>query len=94
MKEFEELTTFYETIADNAQISAYHICLYISLLRLRSQDSWCNPIRIYRTTVMQDARMSRKTYNKCMRDLIQLGYLKYEPSTNPISGSKVYFNKL
>lgn len=70
------------------------ICLYISLLRLRSQDGWRNPITIYRTTVLQDARMSRKTYNKCMRDLIQLGYLKYEPSINPISGSEVYFNKL
>ncbi len=31
MKEFEELTTFYETIADNAQISSYHMFVYISV---------------------------------------------------------------
>lgn len=94
MKEFEQLAAFYEAIADNTQISAYHICLYITLVRLRSRDGWQNPITVFRSPVMQDARMGRKTYNKCMGDLIRLGYLKYEPSNNPASGSKVYFNKL
>lgn len=94
MKEYEQLLAFYEAIADTTQIGAYHICLYISLVRLRSRNDWQNPISIYRTMVMQDARMGRKTFNKCMRDLTELGYLKYEPSNNPAIGSKVYFNKL
>lgn len=94
MREYEQLSAFYEAIADTTQISAYHICLYITLVRLRSASGWQNPITIFRGPVMLDARMGRKTFNKCMRDLIRLGYLKYEPSNNPASGSKVYFNKL
>lgn len=94
MKEYEQLLAFYEAIEDSAQISAYHICLYITLVRLRSSRDWQNPITIYRNMVLHDARMGRKTFNKCMRDLIKLGYLKYEPSNNPAIGSKVYFNKL
>lgn len=90
----EQLLEFYESISDDTRIGPYHICLYISLIRLRSRVGWKNPINIYRAAVMKDAKMSRKTYNKCMSDLAHFGYLKYEPSTNPAIGSKVYFNKL
>ncbi len=94
MKEYEELSSFYEAIADNTQISAYHISLFITLLRLRSRNGWQNPIIVFRSDVLHEARMGRKTYNKCMGDLIRLGFLKYEPSNNPLSGSSIYFNKL
>ncbi|SDX02788.1 hypothetical protein SAMN05444410_10875 [Hydrobacter penzbergensis] len=94
MSEFEQLSAFYEAIAEDNRIGAYHISLYITLVRLRSHAGWQNMITVYRSLVMQEARMGRKTFNKCMNDLCEYGYLRYEPSTNPKGGCKVYFNKL
>ena len=33
---------------------------------------------------------AKSTYHKCLKDLHQMGYLQYLPSTNPLKGSKVY----
>ena len=94
MNEQEQLSAFYEAIAEGHRIGAYHISLYISLMRLRAKYQWQVVVTIYRASICQEARMGRKTFNKCMSDLMAFGYLKYEPSTNPKGGSKVYFNKL
>ncbi len=90
----EELEAFYESIAKDPRIGAFHITLYIALLRLRSCVGWQNPIMVYRTQVIREARMSRRTFNRCMNDLTGFGYCKYEPCTDPKGRSKVYFNKL
>lgn len=94
MKVSEELDAFYEAIAEDARIGAYHITLYIALLRLRCDAGWQNPVTICRARVIREARMSRKTFNRCMNDLAGFGYCKYEPCTDPKGRSKVYFNKL
>lgn len=93
-KTCEELAAFYEAIAADTRIGAYHITLYIALLRLRSKAGWVNPLTLYRAQVLHEARMSRKTFNRCMNDLSAFGYCKYEPCTDPKGRSQVYFNKL
>lgn len=41
--------------------------------------------------LMRQAKISgMATYHKCMRDLNELGYIRYIPSYNPILGSLVY----
>lgn len=94
MNELEQLNLFYETIAEDERISVYHVCLYIALMRLRSAQGWQPFITIYRGEVMKQARVGRKTFNKCIGDLAVFGYLRYEPCTSPKGESKVYFNKL
>ncbi len=94
MNESEQLSAFYEAIAGDTRIGAYHISLYIVLMRLRGKAGWQNSITIYRAMVMQEARMARKTFNKCMNDFTSYGYFRYEPCTSPKGESKVYFNKL
>lgn len=89
----EQLADFYEAIADNARIGTSHICLYMAL---------CNAvgfvngelIEVNRNRLMQNARISRKTYNKCMNELQEYGYIRYEPSLNPSRQSRVYLKKL
>lgn len=89
----EQLSAFYEAITGDARIGTTHICLYFAL---------CNAVgfvngelsKVSRDQLMQHARISRKTYNKCMKELQEYGYIKYEPSSNPQVGSKVQLKKL
>lgn len=90
----EELDAFYEAIAEDTRIGAYHITLYIALLRLRRGAGWQNPVRISRVEVMRLARMSRRSYNRYMNDMTIFGYIKYQPTCNPAFGSTIYFRKL
>ena len=94
MSGLQQLTDFYETIADDVRIGVSHICLYVALLYEWDLSSLQNPICINRHSLMRHARISRKTYNKCMKELQEYGYIKYKPSSNPLERSQVYFKKL
>jgi hypothetical protein len=89
MEPFEPLTEFYETIADDGRISATHISLYIALLQQWNLNDGKNPIIINRKTIMNTAKISRRTYNKRINELQEYGYIQYVPSSNPFSGSVV-----
>lgn len=94
MAGFDAINNFYETIAEDNRIGYSHISLYVTLLHFIQDGPLNNPLHIYREKIMLKARMSRRTYNKCMRELVEYGYIKYEPSSNPALGSKVILNKL
>lgn len=48
-----------------------------------------------RAAIMKAAKINaRYTSNKCINNLQEFGYIKYQPSSNPINGSKVYLNNL
>jgi hypothetical protein len=89
----KELTAFYEAIADDARIGTTHICLYLALYNAVSFAAG-ELSEVNRDQLMQQARISRKTYNKCMKELQEYGYIKYEPSSNPQVGSRVQLKKL
>ena len=90
MENFQPLTDFYEAIEDDARIGATHISLYMALLQEWNTTVAQNPLSVNRDTMMKAARMGRKTYNKCMKELQDYGYIKYEPSSNPLIKSKIY----
>lgn len=86
------LESFYETIAEDGRIGSNHISLYMSLLQCSLKNG--NPFTSYRKEIMELARLSRRTYNKCMGDLQDFGYIRYTPSYNPRVGSRIYLNRL
>lgn len=88
------LCDFFETITDHPEIGAYHISLYLSLAHRKQQQGNANPFSIYREDIAASARMSRRTFNRCMGDLQRLGYLRYEPTVNAAKGGKVFLNRL
>lgn len=90
----EQLATFYEVIADDTRIGTTHICLYLALCNEIKDFPDGSVIEVNRDCLMKNARISRKTYNKCMNDLQEYGYIKYEPSSNPLYKSKVCLKKL
>jgi hypothetical protein len=95
MVPFESLTEFYETISDDSRIGVTHISLYMALLYQWNLNQGKNPISINRNKIMKTAKISaRRTYNRCINQLHEYGYIKYIPSSNPFSGSVIYLRKL
>ncbi|MEP6845225.1 MAG: hypothetical protein ABI861_04450 [Panacibacter sp.] len=91
MELFPPLTGFYNAIADDARISATHICLYMALLQQWNINGGINPVVIERTSIMKTAKISaRYTYNRCMNNLQEYGYITYQPSSSRLVFSKVY----
>ena len=94
MDSLQSLADFYETIADDTRIGVTHICLYMALLHEQNLSNLQSPLLVNRHELMKNARISRRTYNKCMNELQEFGYIKYEPSSNPFKKSTVYLNRL
>lgn len=95
METFQPLTDFYEAIEDDVRISVTHISLYIALLHKWNINQGQNPISITRYELMKAAKISaRHTYNKCINQLQNYGYIKYIPSPNPFFKSIVYLKRL
>ena len=91
MEQVKELTNFYSAVKNDNRIGTTHISLYMALFQFYNLNRLENPIQITRTAVMEVAKISGlATYHKCMKDLVEFGYIQYEPSYNPAINSQVY----
>ena len=91
MEQVKELTNFYSAVKNDNRIGTTHISLYMALFQFYNLNRLENPIQITRTAVMEVAKISGlATYHKCMKDLVEFGYIQYEPSYNPAISSQVY----
>lgn len=90
MELFPPLSEFYNTVANDARIGTSHISLYMAFLQCWNLNGGNNPITIERDAVMKAAKISsRQTYNQCINDLHQFGYIIYKPSVNASVQTKV-----
>ena len=95
MDEIKELTGFYSAIRDDNRISTTHISLYMALFQFYNLNQFRNPVEITRASVMDIAKISGfATYHKCIKDLVEFGYIQYLPSFNPAVGSQVKLLKV
>lgn len=95
MELFPPLTGFYEAIENDARIGATHISLYMALLQQWNINGGKNPVSVDRIIIMKAAKINaRYTYNKCMNNLQEFGYIKYLPSANQFVNSTVYLKGL
>ena len=90
MNYIRHLNGFFERLAEDQRLSSYHISLYIALFQHWNVNRFSDQFTISRTEVMQLARIgSANTYARCMKELVDWGYITYLPSSNLHSGSKV-----
>lgn len=90
MNYIKHLTGFFDRIVQDRNLNPTHISLYIALFQFWNINRFQNPISITRDEVMRISKIcSKATYHKCMRELNEKGYIKYEPSFNPFKGSMV-----
>jgi hypothetical protein len=92
---FPPLTGFYEAIEEDVRISPTHISLYMALLQQWNINGGTNPVMIVRSIIMKAAKINaRYTYNKCMNNLQEFGYITYLPALNQFSCSTVILRGL
>ncbi|MFV5692884.1 hypothetical protein ACM55K_12730 [Flavobacterium sp. LT1R49] len=92
METLKPLSDFFKAIENDYRISITHIGIYVALLQFRVDKGFINPIQAYRYEIMDIAKISSpKTYYKCMGDLNEYGYIKYESTRKRNQGSTIYF---
>ena len=91
MNYIRHLTSFFDRAAKDYRLNPTHISLYMSIFQLWNVNRFKNPISLSRSEVMELSKVcSKTTYHKCMKELQQLGYLRYDPSYHPLRGSWVH----
>ena len=89
-----ELMQFLARIGDDPRIGPAHICLYLAILKYWFDNEGKQPISVFAKNLMQSAKISSvSTYHRTIKDLDAYGYIKYEPSYNPLLGSIIYLWK-
>ncbi|MCD0472641.1 hypothetical protein [Flavobacterium sp. JAS] len=92
MNDLKPLSDFFLAIENDFRISTTHIAMYAALLYYRRDKGFINPIQVFRRDLTPIAKISSLyTYHKCIQELSDYGYIKYEPSFKKTQGSKVYF---
>jgi len=84
---FNEL---FQIMAADHRINVWHFSIYMSLFHKWLENGLLNPVSISRREVMAQTHIgSIVTYHKCIRQLRDFGYIIYQPSYNPFTGSYV-----
>lgn len=82
-------------MSEDVRISATHISLYMALTQEWNSKGGKNPFPINRETIMKAAKINaRFTYNKCINNLQEYGYIKYLPSSNSFRQSIIYLKSI
>lgn len=90
MNYIRHLSGFFARVAGEDRLNPTHISLYMGLFQYWNLNRFVNPISISRSDMMGVSKIcSKATYHKVMKDLHELGFIKYEPSYNPFRGSAV-----
>jgi len=91
MEQAKPLSAFFAAIANDYRISSTHITVFAALLHYRQDKGFTNPIYAYSAEITALAKLSAmRTYRKCIRELSDYGYLRYEPSYKKNQASKIY----
>ncbi len=90
MNYIRHLNGFFARLAEDKRMSSYHISLYFALFQQWNADRFGQQFVITRAETMEISRLgSVNTYARCMKELSEWGYIRYIPSSNLHSGSRV-----
>jgi hypothetical protein len=91
MNYIKQLNAAMIRFSEDSRLHPAHISLYLALFQLWNLNRFRNPTSINRSEAMNLSRIgSVGTYHRSIKQLDEWGYLKYQPSYNPLKGSKVY----
>ncbi len=91
MEAFSPLGRFFAAIEKDGRISITHIGVFAALLEFWLEKGAQNPLNAYSHEIMKIAKISaQRTYHRCIRDLHDFGYVRYEPSFKRNVRSKVF----
>lgn len=93
----EQLSSYTKQVrrmAKDQRLMVTHISLFTAMFVAWQQNGYTSPFPITRKGLMAFSRIaSVATYHKCIRELDELGYIRYQPSFNPKTGSLIYWHE-
>jgi hypothetical protein len=91
MEKLSPLCRFFAAIQKDGRISITHIGVFAALLESWLEGGGENPLCAYSHEIMKVAKISaQRTYHRCIRDLHDFGYVRYEPSFKRNVRSRVF----
>lgn len=93
MKQETVLKTFFSAIETDRRLGISHIGLYVTLICLWEKQGSKGPVVAFGKEVMALARIeSTATYQRLIRQLVQYGYICYEPSYYKGKASRIFLH--
>lgn len=84
----QHMNGLYIRLYEDDWLNPNHITIYFALFKYWNLNRFENPFSVARYEIMKLSKVkSTTTYSKCIKGLMERGYLIYEPSTNPYKGS-------
>jgi hypothetical protein len=81
-------------MGSDERLLATHVSLFTALFIFWQRNDFASPFPITRKTLLMFSKIaSVATYHKCIRELDEYGYIRYQPSYNPSKGSLVYWTE-
>lgn len=78
-------------MAEDPRLNPSHVSMYLALFLIWNHHRFENPLSINRAELMKISKIGSKgTYHRCINDLHDWSYLRYEPSHNPLRGSLIH----
>lgn len=86
------LNDFFSAIEKDGRISITHIGIFAALLQYRIKNNFGDSMELFSRDIMCIAKISSiTTFQKCIKELDEFGYLRYERSFKRNRGSRVFF---
>lgn len=91
-REAAAYSNWVKRMSQDSRLLATHVSLFTALFVSWQRNGFSSPFSVNRKTLMTYSRIaSVATYHKCIRELDEFGYIRYQPSYHPTRGSLVYW---
>lgn len=91
-KEMAGYASLVRRMEKDDRLLSTHLSLFTGLFVCWQRNRFVSPFRVTRKTLMAFSKVaSIATYHKCIRELDEYGYIRYQPSYHPKLGSQVYW---
>ncbi|NVM67763.1 hypothetical protein FHW88_006094 [Mucilaginibacter sp. SG538B] len=85
-------TKLLKRMSMDGRLNTTHVSLLSALFVQWQRAGFKSPFAVTRKTLMAFSRIaSIATYHKCIKELDDYGYIRYQPSYHPKLGSQVYW---
>jgi len=86
------MSGYFERVAMESRFYATHISLLMAMFYYSDSDAQEKPFQVSRPMLMRFSRIrSIATYHKNIKDLVEFGYIEYNPSWHPKRGTQIRF---
>lgn len=90
MESFVSVERFLLIAAEDDRLLSVHVALYVSICSLSPSESSITGFRVSRRELMRLAKIrSNATYHRRLKELVEFGFLVYEPSYDPYRASRM-----